>query len=107
MRLNAPFLKATRLTSYRGFSQRPPFGPLPGAVGIVGTILDRLPVPGRKVEEYPFEGNGLQFEAMAVMDAIRTGEKSSKVMPLANSVSALRAISIVLSQPATPRVIKL
>ncbi|TDQ35539.1 Gfo/Idh/MocA family protein [Phyllobacterium brassicacearum] len=107
LRLNAPFLKATRLTSYRGFSQRPPFGPLPGAVGIVGTILDRLPVPGRKGEEYPFEGNGLQFEAMAVMDAIRTGEKSSKVMPLANSVSALRAISIVLSQPATPRVIKL
>lgn len=106
MRLNAPFQKASRLTRYHGFAQRPPFGPLPGAVGILGAMLDRLPVPGRQVEEYAFEGSGRQFEAMAVMEAIRTGEKSSKVLPLANSVNALRAISIVLAQPATPRVIK-
>ncbi|ATU92757.1 Gfo/Idh/MocA family protein [Phyllobacterium zundukense] len=107
IRLNGPFHKVQRLTTYHGFAQRPPFGPLPGVTGLFGKILDRLPVPGRKTEEYPFEGNGLQFEAMAVMEAMRKGEKTSAIMPLANSVSALRAISIVLSQPATPRVIKL
>jgi predicted dehydrogenase len=107
IRLDAPFLKAQRLTSYHGFALTPPFGPLPGPSGFIGKMLDRLPVPGRKVEEYPFEGSGLQFEAMAVMEAIRKGENSSTVMPLSDSVNALRAINMVLSQPATQRVIKL
>ena len=107
LRLNAPFLKAQRLTVYHGFAQNAPFGPLPAPAGLVGKVFDRLPLPGRRAEEYPFEGNGLQFEAMAVMDAIRSDEKSSRVMPLSDSINALRAINIVLAQPATTRVIKL
>jgi predicted dehydrogenase len=107
LRLNAPFPNASKLTSYHGFAQRPPFGPVPGAAGVLGAILDRLPVPGRRIEDYPFEGSGLQFGAMAVMEAIKAGKKSSPIIPLANSVNALRAISMVLSQHATPRVIKL
>ena len=41
------------------------------------------------------------------MDAIRRGKNTSTVMPLSESVNALRAINMVLSQPATQRVIKL
>jgi predicted dehydrogenase len=107
IRLNAPFLKAQRLTVYEGFAQRPPFGPLAGAKGLLSKVLDRLPVPGRQIEEYEFEGNGLQFEAMAVMEAMRKGEKGTTIMPLSESINALRAINIVLAQPATQRVIKL
>lgn len=107
IRLDAPFLKAQRLTIYHGFALTPPFGPLTRPSGFIGKVIDRLPVPGRAAEEHPLEGSGLQFEALAVMDAIRRGENTSTVMPLSDSVNALRAINMVLSQPATQRVIKL
>jgi predicted dehydrogenase len=107
LRLNAPFLKAQRLTIYRGFAQNAPFGPLPARSGFFAKIYDRLPLPGRRVEEYPFDGNGLQFEAMAVMDAMRSGARSVPIMPLPDSINALRAINIVLAQPAAPQIINL
>ncbi len=107
IRLDAPFRNAQRLTVYQGFALTPPFGPLPGPQGFFGKLLDRLPVPGRSVEEHHFPGTGLQFEAMAVMAAIRAGETTCNVMPLSDSVNVLRAINMVLSQPATQRVIKL
>ncbi|WP_288192043.1 Gfo/Idh/MocA family oxidoreductase [uncultured Phyllobacterium sp.] len=107
LRLDAPFDKAQRLTMYRPFLVATPFGPLKRSGGLLGRLLDRLPVPGRRSEDYPFEGNGRQFEAMAVMDAMRKGETSARTMPLSDSIHVLRAINIVLAQPATPRVIKL
>lgn len=107
LRLDAPFLQAQRLTLYRPFVVATPFGPLKPPSGLFGRLLDRLPIPGRWMEDYPFEGSGLQFEAMAVMNAIRKGEKTSKIMPLSDSINVLRAINIVLAQPATTRVIKI
>lgn len=107
IRLDAPFLKAKKLTVYKGFARQAFFGPLSGPRGTLGKILDNLPIPGRSVEEYDFEGSGLQFEAIAVMKAIHQNKTGSDVMPIADSISALRAISIVLSQAATQRVIKL
>jgi predicted dehydrogenase len=107
IRLNAPFVKARELTIYQGFSRQALFSPLLGPSGTIGKILDRLPVPGRTVEEYNFDGNGRQFEAIAMMNAMGQGKTSSATMPIADSISALRAINIVLSQPATQRVIKL
>ncbi|MHC1550062.1 Gfo/Idh/MocA family protein [Phyllobacterium sp. K27] len=107
IRVNAPFLEAKELTIYQGLSRQALFSPLSGPRGTIGRILDRLPVPGRTVEEYNFDGNGLQFEAIAVMDAIGRGKTESAIMPIADSINALRAINIVLSQPATQRVIKL
>ncbi len=107
IRVNAPFHKAKELTIYKGFARQAFFSPLSGPIGTIGKILDRLPVPGRIVEEYGFDGNGLQFEAIAVMDAIGTGRTGSDIMPVADSINALRAINIVLSQPATQRVIRL
>jgi predicted dehydrogenase len=107
LRIDAPFLKAQRLTLYRPFVVASPFGPLKKPGGVLGRVLDRLPIPGRKVEDYPFEGHGLQFEAIAVMDTIRKGGTSSDIMPLGDSINVLRAINMVLAQPATTRVIKL
>ncbi|QND51908.1 Gfo/Idh/MocA family oxidoreductase [Phyllobacterium sp. 628] len=107
LRLDGDFVKAQRITQYRPFLAATPFGPLKRPQGFLGKLLDRLPVPGRHSEDYPFEGSGMQFEAMAVMDAIRNGEKTSKIMPLIDSINVLRAINIVLGQPATTKIIKL
>jgi hypothetical protein len=38
---------------------------------------------------------------------MRKNEKTSTVMPLSDSINALRAINIVLAQPATTRIIEL
>jgi len=107
IRLDAPFTRAERLTFYRGFALTPPFGPLPPPRGLMAKVLGRLPIPGRTVEAYPFSGSGLQFEAMSAMAAIRAGQRGSTLMSHSDSANALRAINMVLAQPATPRVIKL
>jgi predicted dehydrogenase len=107
IRLNAPFLKAKKLTLYKGVARQAFFGPLSAPRGIIGKIMDRLPVPGRTVEEYDFEGNGLHFEAIAVMEAIREGKAGTDIMPVADSINVLRAINIVLAQPASQPIIKL
>ncbi|UGY10711.1 Gfo/Idh/MocA family protein [Phyllobacterium pellucidum] len=107
IRIDAPFTGARSLTTFHGFALTPPFGPLPAARGLLGNLLARLPIPGRVIEDHPFSGTGLQFQTMAVMAAIRAGETGAELMPLADSINALRAVNIVLSQPATQRIIKL
>jgi hypothetical protein len=62
-------------------------------------MLDRLSIGGRRVEKRPFLGGGLQFEAIAVMEAIRQGRTGSELMPLADSKAVLSIIEKVLSQP--------
>lgn len=107
IRLDAPFLKAQRLTLYsREARASPLIGPLPEGDGPLARLLSRLPAPlarfsGRQVEHHPFEGYGLQFQAMALMDALRAGETQSPIMPLETSIAVLRAIGIVLSRSPT------
>ncbi|WP_245411857.1 Gfo/Idh/MocA family protein [Phyllobacterium leguminum] len=107
LRLDAPFLKTQRLTLYSPAAKESPLiGPSPEGDGPLAKLLSRLPSPltrllGRQVEHYPFEGNGLQFQAMAVMDALRSHETQSSIMPLGQSVAVLRAIGIVLARAPT------
>jgi predicted dehydrogenase len=108
IRLDAPFLKARRLTRYSLSARNSPLlGPLPEGDGLAGKLLSRLPSSltrflGRQVEHYPFPGNGLQFQAIAVMDALKAGETQSPIMPLEASVAVLRAVAIVLSRSPMP-----
>jgi len=95
--LNAPFLKAQRLTIFSEKVLNSPIGPK-GPGGLVGKILNRLPLPGRTVEHYAFSGNGLQFQAEAVRDAVMRGEISSPIMPLEHSAVVANIVSTVLSQ---------
>lgn len=95
LRLKAPFLKAQKLAHYRGTN---------GAVtldegGLPGKILERLAIGGRKIERMPFPGEGLQFQAIAAMEAIRQGRSGSELMPLTDSKAVLSIIEEVLSQP--------
>ena len=94
LRLKAPFLKAQRLTHYPGTSR----AGSPEEGGSLSKILDRLSIGGRKIEKRPFPGGGLQFEAIAVMEAIRQGRAGSELMPLADSKAVLSIIEKVLSQ---------
>ncbi|MBV2144307.1 Gfo/Idh/MocA family oxidoreductase [Falsochrobactrum sp. TDYN1] len=97
--LHAPFLKAQRLTIFSGKAQHSPLGPK-STGGLMGKILNRLPLPGRTVEHYAFAGNGLHFQAEAVRDAVLRGEISSPVMPLAHSAAVADIIGTVLGQPS-------
>ena len=53
--------------------------------------------PVARSERFPFPGNGLQFEAAAVMEAVRRGATGAEIMPLADSVEVLRIIAAVLA----------
>lgn len=95
--LEAPFLKAQRLR----------FDADPGRAlaayergpSLAARLLGRIPQSGRSSEAFAFSGNGLQFQAQAVMDAVRAGETGCGTMPLAESAAVLRIIETVLAQP--------
>lgn len=95
--IHAPFLKAQRLTLFSAFAARSALGPN-GGKGFIGKVLNRLPLPGRTIETYAFSGNGLQFQAEAVRDAVRSGRISDAIMPLDHSAAVADIIRKVLSK---------
>ncbi len=99
LRLEAPFLKAQKLTVFGPGSHDLPLVGARAVTGGIGKLLARLPLPGRKQYAHRFPGNGLQFEAAAVMQALRRGETQSQAMPLSQSVGVLEIIETVLAQP--------
>jgi len=95
--IHAPFLKAQRLTIFSANVLNSAIGPK-GPGGLIGKVLNRLPLPGRTVEQHAFAGNGLQFQAQAVRDAVTRGEISSPIMPLEHSAAVANIVSTVLSK---------
>ncbi|WP_309085636.1 Gfo/Idh/MocA family oxidoreductase [Chelativorans sp.] len=96
LQIHAPFLKAQRISVYSAHLRRLPllrqdFRGLNRAAKLV----DRIAMPGHRLAEFPFPGGGLQFQAMAAMEAIGRGETSCPVMPLAQSAAVLRIIETV------------
>lgn len=103
IRLDAPFLKARRLTLYgSGAGNRPWRGLGLRPDGRVTKLLDRLPMPGRAREAFGFDGGGLQFQAQAVMEAVRAGLTEHPSMPLADSAAVLDIVGTVLARPPVP-----
>nr|WP_143132690.1 Gfo/Idh/MocA family oxidoreductase [Brucella cytisi] len=95
--IHAPFLKAQRLTLFSAFAARSSLGPNSGK-GVIGKIMNRLPLPGRTIETYAFSGNGLQFQAEAVRDAVRSGQISNATMPLDQSAAVADIVRKVLAK---------
>lgn len=95
--IHAPFLKAQRLTLFSAFAARSSLGPN-GGKGFIGKVMNRMPLPGRTIETYAFSGNGLQFQAEAVRDAVRGGQISSAIMPLDQSAAVADIVRKVLSK---------
>ena len=101
LRIAPPFLKAQKVMRYNASARDLPLvGAAGPAGGLAGKLLARMPVPGRSIRQFVFPGNGLQFEAEKVSQAVRAGKRRSDVMPLADSVTVLDIIERVLSQPA-------
>ncbi len=99
LRLDAPFLKAQRLTRYAS----------PAAAasalapkGRLGRLMERLPSRCRSMEHHRFAGHGLQFQTLAAMAAIRAGAVGCERMPVGESAAVLKVIEVVLSRPASP-----
>jgi predicted dehydrogenase len=94
--LDAPFLKAQRIIrcTHRAYRLMAATG---SGLGHRATarLARTLRLPGLSVSRFDFPGNGLQFEAAAVMEAVRGGATQSEIMPLAHSVAVLEAIEAV------------
>lgn len=103
LRIEDPFIQARRLRVLKGAAAksrllRPAshIGP-----GRLQKLLARLPLPGQQVLVFNYPGNGLQFEAEAVVQCVRAGEAGSRLAPLGESIAVLKMIESVLSQPAS------
>ena len=94
-----PFLKAQRLSWYDDAGRAA--AAYERGTGGMARLLDRLPRSGRVGENLAFPGNGLQFQAEAVMTAIRAGKSACAEMPLGESAAVLRIIESVRAQSAT------
>lgn len=95
----APFLKVQRLTWYADAGRA--VAAYERGTGGAARILDRLPQRGRMTESFAFAGSGLQFQAEAVMAAIRAGKAACVEMPLGESATVLRIIEAVRDGPPT------
>jgi len=93
LRLEAPFLKAQRLTLFSPGSAKVALSG--DGRSLLSRVAERLPRPGREIRSFSFDGVGLRFEAEEVMRAVRSGETQSAVMPLADSISVLEIIDAV------------
>lgn len=98
--IDAPFLKAQRLVIYSGKSGKFWLNCWLNKSAFFRKFLNRLHLPGRRVEIYAFAGHGLQFQAEAVMQAVNAQQSQSQVMPLEDSHAVAAIIESVLSQPA-------
>jgi predicted dehydrogenase len=98
LRIEAPFLKAQRLTHFASGALATPWPEREGPA-LLRKLLARLPLPGVRRESFLFPGNGLQFQAQAVMAAIRAGATSCETMPLVESAAVLGMIEAVRAQP--------
>lgn len=96
--LEAPFLKVQRLSWYADADKA--VAAYDRGPGSLARLLDRLPQSGRLSESFAFPGNGLQFQAQAVMAAVRAGKSASAQMPLGESAAVLRIIEAVRAGPA-------
>jgi len=51
-----------------------------------------------QIQEFPFDGNGYQFEAAEVMNCLRSGELESRVMPLDETLSIMKTLDAIRAQ---------
>lgn len=91
--LDAPFLKAQRVICYSPRAYAVVRGMEDGALA---KAAFRMPLPGREAYHLPFAGGGLQFEAAAVMAAVRRGDTQSAIMPLTDSIAVLETLEAVV-----------
>jgi predicted dehydrogenase len=101
LRIEDPFIQARRLRVLKGAAANSGFLRPELRPGKLQKIITRLPLPGQENLSFNYPGNGLQFEATAVAEAVRAGETGSKTAPLTESIAVLEMIESVLSRPAS------
>jgi predicted dehydrogenase len=58
----------------------------------------QLDAGGEEFLEYPFTGNGYQFEAIEFMECLRAGRTESAVMPLDETLAVMRTLDTLRAQ---------
>lgn len=99
--IDGPFLRATRIILTRNrMVHRLALPPGPGRLPrAFARIARTLPLPGLRVHDHRFPGNGLQFEIEAASTAIVEGWREEPRIPLHASAEALGIIKTILDQP--------
>lgn len=92
LRIDRHFMKAASLTLWER-----PLDTVPSSRGLGERIARRLPMPGRKRMDFPRPSAGLNFQVAAVQAAVRRGETSHPVMPMADSIAVLGVIEQALA----------
>ena len=100
LRIEDPFIQARRLRLLTGAASKSALLRPERTPGRLTKLLSRLPLPGQQILSFNYPGNGLQFEAQEIADAVRSGSDGSTAAPLSESIAVLRMIESVLSQPA-------
>jgi predicted dehydrogenase len=62
------------------------------------SLVHVTPDGSQQVEEMPFEGNGMQFEAMEVMRCLRERRLESEIMPLDETLSIMATMDEIRAQ---------
>jgi predicted dehydrogenase len=99
IRISDPFIRAVRIEVAKGALPRRLMALFKG--GKAAKFLARLPFAGHRIMQFSYAGHGLSFQADAVMQALRNGDKGHKSMPLSDSAAVLRAISMLLAHSPT------
>jgi predicted dehydrogenase len=100
LRIESPFIQGKTVRVLRGKAAkhgllRPP---LNRTMTKLEKIAARLPLPGQETYRFDYRGHGLQFEAAAMAQAVRSGDASGLVSS-ADSAAVLHAIGLILSRP--------
>jgi predicted dehydrogenase len=101
LRIEDPFIQARRLRVLKGVAANSRFMRPETRPGKMLKIISLLPLPGQENLSFNYPGNGMQFEAEAVAEAVRAEESGSNTAPLNESIAVLKMIESVLSQPAS------
>lgn len=99
--IHSPFLKASCVSYFSSWGAKFWLAPFFRNNRLFNKLMSRISLPGKKTISYPLMGNGLNYQAEAMITAIKAGQIETAQNTLADTVLVLQIIDQVLSQPAS------
>lgn len=98
--IHDPFLKASRVSYLSYWGAKLWLAPFFRKYALLNKLISRISLPGKKSMTYPLSGNGLHYQASAMVAAIKAGQIVIADNTVDDSVQVLQIIDHVLSQPS-------
>ncbi len=97
--IHDPFLKASRISYLSHWAAKFWLSSFLRKNAVLYKLISRMSLPGKKTINYPLAGNGLHYQAAAMVAAIAAGKTEIAQNTLEDSVQVLQIIDQVLTQP--------